>query len=169
MFSLRRTGFDMVSSPVWHSTLSAQRSRARWRRAQGGSPLQQSEEKPAANFRINPSTHDTCDSYYGPNTSRLVMQEQRAIYDAFGYVCRVPRAPMHAHDLTHLSHPFTLHIQALPPSTHPATRHGAKHPATSGYLRRFSAAARAAPLQISHPSAPLPISRLTTVGQGTLA
>ena len=85
LLGLHRTGLDMVSSPGGAEY-------ARWRRAKGDSPLQPSPEGPETNLQINPSTHDECNAYFDQNTSRLVMQEQEAIYRAFGYVRRAPSA-----------------------------------------------------------------------------
>ena len=60
LFSLRRTGFDMVSSPGGTVDGTVRAEYARWRRAKGDSPLQPLREGPETSFQINPSTHDTC-------------------------------------------------------------------------------------------------------------
>merc|ERR1719424_122130 len=86
LLGLRRTGLDMVSSPGGTVDGTVRAEYARWRRAKGDSPLQPLREGPETSFQINPSTHDTCNAYFDQNTSRLVMQEQQAIYRAFGYV-----------------------------------------------------------------------------------
>ena len=123
LLSLRRTGLDMVSSPGWQSILSAQKSLARRHGSKVGSGLQPSREMPETNLGVNPSTHDACNAYYGPKTSRLVMQEQQAIYRAFGYVRLAasshPPFPTPPHPLLlplphHLPHP--LHAQPDPSS-----------------------------------------------------
>ena len=90
LLGLRRTGLDMVSSPGGTVDGTVRAEYARWRRAKGDSPLQPLREGPETSFQINPSTHDTCNAYFDQNTSRLVMQEQQAIYRAFGYVRRAP-------------------------------------------------------------------------------
>ena len=91
LLGLRRTGLDMVSSPGGTAGSRVRAEYARWRRAKGEySPLQPSREGADTNLQINPSTHDACSAYFDQNSSRLVMQEQQAIYHAFGYVRRAP-------------------------------------------------------------------------------
>jgi len=87
LLGLRRTGLDMVSSPGGTAGSRVRAEYARWRRAKGEySPLQPSREAADTNLQINPSAHDACSAYFDQNSSRLVMQEQQAIYHAFGYV-----------------------------------------------------------------------------------
>ena len=109
LLGLRRTGLDMVSSPGDTVDGRVRAEYARWRRAKGDSPLQPSREGPETNLQINPSTHDTCNAYFDQNTTRLVMQEQRAIYSAFGYVRRAPSP-----------HAPTKILPTCSPPTHPA-------------------------------------------------
>lgn len=115
LLGLRRTGLDMVSSPGDTVDGRVRAEYARWRRAKGDSPLQPSREGPETNLQINPSTHDTCNAYFDQNTTRLVMQEQRAIYSAFGYVRRAP-SPTHPPTSSPLAHAPT----STPAPTHPA-------------------------------------------------
>ena len=119
LLGLRRTGLDMVSSSGDTVDGRVRAEYARWRRAKGDSPLQPSREGLETNLQINPSTHDTCNAYFDQNTTRLVMQEQRAIYSAFGYVRRAPSPPR-----THQHPPRSL----PPPTSAPAPTHPAHPP-----------------------------------------
>ena len=140
LLGLRRTGLDMVSSPGDTVDGRVRAEYARWRRAKGDSPLQPSREGAETNLQINPSTHDTCNAYFDQNTTRLVMQEQRAIYSAFGYVRRAPspHAPTnilptrsrphvrpHPHPPPHTPLPDNVgstELPAQPPASHPHTQ-----------------------------------------------
>lgn len=122
LLGLRRTGLDMVSSPGDNVDGRVRAEYARWRRAKGDSPLQPSREGAETNLQINPSTHDTCNAYFDQNTTRLVMQEQRAIYSAFGYVRRAPSPPPR----THQNPPHSLTPPRPPPP--PPTLHIHPHP-----------------------------------------
>ena len=162
LLGLRRTGLDMVSSSGDTVDGRVRAEYARWRRAKGDSPLQPSREGLETNLQINPSTHDTCNAYFDQNTTRLVMQEQRAIYSAFGYVRRAPSPHAPTNILPTRSRP---HVRPRPhppcastPTPLPSPPHPDR-PAASRFVRRFSAVARE-----EHP----PICRRSRAGQGAL-